>query len=313
MKVSDIEFTGELAQIVATEDLEERVLLSTCTTFAVGGPARWFVSPQDEDALIRVIELCKKEEVPYFVLGYGSNLLVSDHGYKGVIIRLKKHFSDVVFSGQTVKAGGGASLKRLLNGALENGYVGLSFAAGIPGSVGGAIYMNCGAYEKDIASVLASVRVYQPETQKVVTLSKEDMQFAYRRSILMDTRWIVLEATFTLKHSADAAALEAEKRLAEEHLQSRKQKQPLEFPSAGSTFKRPTGAYAGKLIMEAGLAGFSIGDAAVSSKHCGFIVNRGHASADDIYRLCKAVQKIVKEKTGFVLEPEICFLGSFDQ
>ncbi len=313
MKVSDIEFTSGLAQIVGAEDLEERVLLSTCTTFAVGGPARWFVSPKDEQTLIRVIDLCKKEEVPYFVLGYGSNLLVSDHGYKGVIIRLKKHFSNVVFSGQTVKAGGGASLKRLLNGALENGYVGLSFAAGIPGSVGGAIYMNCGAYDKDIASVLSSVTVYQPENHTVVTLPKEKLGFSYRHSLLMETRWIVLEACFTLEHTSDASVLAAEKRQAEEYIQSRKQKQPLQYPSAGSTFKRPTGAYAGKLIMEAGLAGFSIGDAAVSSKHCGFIVNRGHASADDIYRLCKAVQKIVKEKTGFELEPEICFLGSFDQ
>ncbi|MBR6366694.1 MAG: UDP-N-acetylmuramate dehydrogenase [Lachnospiraceae bacterium] len=313
MKVSDIEFTSGLAQIVDAEDLEERVLLSTCTTFAVGGPARWFVSPKDEQTLIRVIELCEREDVPYFVLGYGSNLLVSDRGYKGVIIRLKKHFSDVRFDGTSVKAGGGASLKRLRTTAWENGYVGLAFAAGIPGSIGGAIYMNCGAYDKDIASVLSSVTVYQPEKHAVATLSAAELQFSYRRSILMDTHWIVLEACFDLLHSEDPAVLEAEKKQAEEYIQSRKQKQPLEYPSAGSTFKRPVGGYAGKLIMESGLAGFSIGDAAVSQKHCGFIVNRGHASADDIYRLCKAVQKIVKEKTGFVLEPEICFLGSFEE
>jgi len=312
MKVSDIEFTGELVAITGAEDLEERVMLCTCTTFAVGGPARWFATPKDAPTLIRVIELCEREEVPYFVLGYGSNLLVSDRGYRGVIIRLKKHFSEVTFSGDTVKAGGGASLKRLLTESMEHGYVGLSFAAGIPGSVGGAIYMNCGAYDKDIASVLCSVTVYQPETRKIATFTADELHFSYRKSVLMEKHWIVLEACFRLERPEDPAIAEAEKKQAEEYIRLRKQKQPLEYPSAGSTFKRPVGAFAGKLIMEAGLAGFSIGDAAVSSKHCGFIVNRGHASADDVYRLYRTVQKIVKEKTGFELEPEICFLGSFE-
>ncbi|MCI7262885.1 MAG: UDP-N-acetylmuramate dehydrogenase [Clostridiaceae bacterium] len=280
------------------------------TTFRVGGPARYFVSPAGEEALAAVLRLCRKEGMPYYILGNGSNLLVSDQGYDGVMILMgdgflkleKKLFGDrddVIYT-----VGAGLLLSRIAKEALEDSLTGFEFAAGIPGTLGGAVVMNAGAYGGEMKDIIRSVRVMDPQGN-LLELDASQMDFAYRHSCVLEKHYIVLSAEFELRRG-DKAQIQAQM---EDLAARRREKQPLEYPSAGSTFKRPAGYFAGKLIQDAGLRGFRVGGAQVSEKHCGFVINREQATAEDIRTLCHEIQKKVKDTFGVDLECEIRMLG----
>ncbi|MDY5484945.1 MAG: UDP-N-acetylmuramate dehydrogenase [Clostridium sp.] len=280
------------------------------TTFRVGGPARYFVSPAGEEALAAVLRLCRKEGMPYYILGNGSNLLVSDQGYDGVMILMgdgflkleKKLFGDrddVIYT-----VGAGLLLSRIAKEALEDSLTGFEFAAGIPGTLGGAVVMNAGAYGGEMKDIIRSVRVMDPQGN-LLELDASQMDFAYRHSCVLEKHYIVLSAELELRRG-DKAQIQAQM---EDLAARRREKQPLEYPSAGSTFKRPAGYFAGKLIQDAGLRGFRVGGAQVSEKHCGFVINREQATAEDIRTLCHEIQKKVKDTFGVDLECEIRMLG----
>ena len=276
------------------------------TTFRCGGCADYFVSPENEDGLRQTLSLCREKNMPYFVIGCGSNLLVSDRGYPGVIIEIGRGLRNIETEERLVRAGAGARLSAFAAKCAEEGLTGAEFASGIPGTVGGAIYMNAGAYGGEMKQIVRSVRVLTKEGE-LVTRSSEEMAFAYRSSAVRTLGDIVLSAEFALERGESEAIF----RTMADLNARRRDKQPLNFPSAGSTFKRPEGAFAGKLIQDAGLSGFSVGRARVSEKHCGFLINDGGTSAADVYRLIEEVRRIVQEKTGYLLECEVCFLGDF--
>lgn len=281
--------------------------MSAHTTFRIGGPAKVFVCPGNEEELASVLILCGKENIPYAILGNGSNLLVSDSGFDGVVISLEKHWSFLKAEGTKIRAGAGQFLSRIARLALENGLTGLEFASGIPGTAGGALVMNAGAYGSEMKDVLVSAKVMTAQGE-ILTLSGEELELGYRRSNIPEKGYIVLEVLFELK-KGNPDAISARMR---ELAGKRREKQPLEYPSAGSTFKRPEGNFAGKLIEEAGLRGFQIGGAQVSEKHCGFVVNRGGATAKDVMELCDYIKERVKETSGVELEMEVKRLG-FDK
>ena len=276
------------------------------TTFRIGGPADVFVCP-DESEIAQVIDLCKKENVPFMIMGNGSNMLVSDAGIEGVVISLGNAMGDITVEGCQITAGAGAILSKVANAAYDNSLTGFEFAAGIPGSVGGAVVMNAGAYGGEIKDCLKSVKVLTAEG-RVETRSADSLNLSYRHSVFMEEKGaVVLYATFEF---ATGNREEIKGRMDELKTQ-RVEKQPLNFPSAGSTFKRPEGYFAGKLIGDAGLRGFCINDAAVSEKHCGFVVNKGNATCDDVLKLMKHVDEVVFERNGVHLEPEIRIVGRF--
>ncbi len=293
------------------------------TTFRVGGPADYFAMPENELEIRKAVALCREEGVPYFILGNGSNLLVSDKGYRGMILCLKKAFGGVsVEEPQEVKrnlerllpdtdktrrifAGAGVPLARIAQAALEAGLTGFEFASGIPGTLGGALVMNAGAYGGEMSQVVEAVRVLTEEGVK--TVSSSEMEFGYRKSCILPKGYLAAGATIRLTQGNK----EEIKAKMEELSARRREKQPLEYPSAGSTFKRPEGCFAGKLIMDAGLRGFQVGGACVSEKHCGFVVNKDGATAADILELCRQVRERVKEKFGVILEMEVRLLGDF--
>ena len=276
------------------------------TTFRIGGPADYYLCPHSAKEIQKVVEICREEKLPYFILGNGSNLLVSDQGYRGVVIQLWKNVSDIRVEGCLIHAKAGASLAKIAAEALEEGLTGMEFAAGIPGTLGGAVVMNAGAYGGEMKDILKEVLVMDQQG-KIFTLEKKDLKLGYRTSAVKEKGYIVLAAALELR----PGNREEIKKLMEDLKQRRVEKQPLELPSAGSTFKRPEGYFAGKLIMDAGLRGFSIGGAQVSEKHCGFIVNTGGASASDVLALIREVQKKVRDKFGVELETEVKFLGEF--
>ncbi len=277
------------------------------TSFRAGGDAAWFVVPETTDELKAVLAACKKAAAPWYVVGNGSNLLVSDRGYPGVIISTEK-FDTLEIEGETVTAGAGVLLSKVANQAYKAGLTGFEFAAGIPGSVGGAAVMNAGAYGSEMKNVLTGVTVLTKEGE-VLTVPAEDLELGYRTSVIPKAGYLLLEATFALT-KGDPEAIRA---TMDDLAFRRKDKQPLEFPSAGSTFKRPEGHFAGKLIEDAGLKGFTVGGAAVSEKHAGFVINQGGATASDIYRLCKEVARIVACEFGVELEMEVKLLGEFEE
>ncbi len=274
------------------------------TTFRIGGPADFFVTPRDEKALGEVLEYCRKKTLDHFIIGNGSNLLVSDGGYRGVVIQLGEKMCDVTVDGNRVYAQAGALLSRTANIAAKAGLTGLEGAAGIPGTLGGAMVMNAGAYGFEMKDVTEYVRVMTSDG-RIEEIPGCDMEFGYRTSRCIRDNLIVLGAGLTLEAGDPEKIRERMKELKEKRVS----KQPLEYPSAGSTFKRPEGFFAGKLIMDAGLRGFSIGDAQVSEKHCGFVINKGNATADDVTALIKHIQDTVFAKDGVMLEPEIKKLG----
>ena len=292
--------------IVSDERLLFHEPMSKYTTFRVGGEAECMVIVQTEEELAKLIPYLNQIEQEYFILGNGSNLLVGDKGYRGIIVKLGGPMEDVHVEGCRVVAGAGALLSKTAAAARANSLTGMEFAAGIPGSMGGAIVMNAGAYDGEMKQIVESVRVMNRDGQ-IMTLDNDTMEFGYRTSIIKNRPFIVLEASLRLA-AGDEAQIGARM---EELARLRKSKQPLEYPSAGNTFKRPEGNYAGKLIMDAGLRGYRIGGAQVSNKHCGFVINTGNAAAADIREVIEEVQERVKDKFHVSSEPEVIFLGDF--
>ena len=298
------DFINEIAYFMKTEDIKTDEILSKYTTFRVGGPAKVFLTIHSEEELRNIFLALKKQNLPYFVLGNGSNLLVSDEGYEGVIIYLGEEFQEVEVSGTQIRAKAAALLGKVARIAMEEALAGLEFAAGIPGSLGGGVVMNAGAYGGELSQVITKVRAMNPEGE-VVTLEKEELLLGYRTSIFKTRPFVILEIFMELI-KGDKEEIQGK---IKEYTKARVEKQPLEYPSAGSTFKRPEGYFAGKLIMDAGLRGYRVGDAQVSEKHCGFVINRGNATASDIKTLMSDVAKKVKEEFGVDLEAEVILLG----
>ncbi len=289
---------------------EERLLfhepMSRHTTFRVGGEAECMAVVETKEELSQLVSYLGRIEQDYFVLGNGSNLLVGDKGYRGIILKLGPRLSAVGVEKNHIAAGAGVLLSKVASVARDAGLSGLEFAAGIPGSMGGAIVMNAGAYGGEMKQVVQMVRVMDKEGE-ILTLDNDTMEFGYRTSIIRDRPFIVLGVVLKLTPGNKE---EISARM-EELMKQRKSKQPLEYPSAGSTFKRPEGYYAGKLIMDAGLRGYRIGGAQVSEKHCGFVINAGGATAADIREVIEEVQERVKDRFHVRLEPEVIFLGDF--
>jgi len=275
--------------------------MSGHTSFKAGGRTRYLLKPVGVEQLKAVLMLCKEFDVHYKVMGKGTNLLVRDEGYEGAVIQILEGFSEVeVLQNDKIRAGAGAMLSAIAAAAQKSGLSGFEFASGIPGALGGAVFMNAGAYDGEIKDVFIKAVAINAEG-KEVTLSKADMDFGYRSSRAQKELFIITEAVLAFS-KGDRSEIR-EKML--DFNKRRKDKQPLEYPSAGSTFKRPEGHFAGKLIMDSGLAGFRIGGAAVSEKHCGFIINIGGATATDIIKLMEHVQNKVYEKFGVFLTPEV--------
>lgn len=300
------EIVTQFQEIAGTEQVLIQEPMKNHTTFRIGGPAACFVRPQDAGQVERILHICRENEVPWFILGNGSNLLVSDRGFDGVIIQIYRNMSRIQVSGHHMTVQAGALLSAVAKQALREGLSGLEFASGIPGTVGGAVVMNAGAYGGEMKDVVESVTVLDEEGA-VRKLAREELQMGYRTSLVKKKGYTVLETVLKL-NDGDPAAISARM---EELKEQRVSKQPLEYPSAGSTFKRPEGYFAGKLIMDSGLRGFRVGGAQISEKHCGFVINTGDATAEDVVRLIRQVQDIVYEKFHVKLEPEVRFLGIF--
>ena len=278
------------------------------TTFKVGGNARYYLVPESFDDVKKALDFAKEKKLPHYIIGKGSNLLFSDDPYDGVVIEIGSGLNDIRISGTTIEADAGVSLATLSKKAADESLAGLEFASGIPGTVGGAVVMNAGAYDGEIKNVLKEVKILS-NNNEIITKKTEELDLSYRHSIFQNNSDIVLSATFELQQGNKEEIISKIKELNAK----RKEKQPLEFPSAGSTFKRPEGYFAGKLIQDSGLRGFSVGGAQVSEKHCGFVVNTGDATAADIYELITKVRQIVLEKQGVELEPEVRLVGFSDQ
>lgn len=294
----------KLQAIMAIENIKENEPMKDHTSFKVGGPADLFLMPQTQTELQQVLKICKESDKPLYIMGNGSNLIVRDKGYRGIIVSTKA-LNQVEVQGTTLIAEPGISLKDLANIALKENLTGLEFASGIPGSLGGAVTMNAGAYDGEMKGVIQSITVIT-EDGSLKTIPAEECQFGYRSSILQQHGWILIRVELGLKHG-DCQAIEA-KML---NLNTQRQtKQPLEYPSAGSTFRRPEGYYAGKLVQDAGFKGYAIGGAQVSEKHSGFVINKGGATAADILNLIGAIQAAVKEKFGVDLKTEVIVIGN---
>ena len=297
-------FYNKLNNVIAKDSILIDEPMSRHTTFRVGGPADFFVTPKAKEEVRDVICICKEAGMPYYIIGNGSNLLVSDAGYRGVIVQIYKEMNEVKVEGDLVKAQAGALLSGIAAKALGAELSGFEFASGIPGTIGGACVMNAGAYGGEMKDVLESVTVLTGEG-KIIELGRNELELGYRTSVIAKKGYIVLGAVLKLERGDG----EKIKTYMDELKEKRVTKQPLEYPSAGSTFKRPEGYFAGKLIEDAGLRGFQVGGAQVSEKHCGFVINRDHATAADIMELMRQVQIRVKENSGVDLEPEVKRLG----
>ena len=297
-------FYDKLNNVIAKDSILIDEPMSRHTTFRVGGPADFFVTPKAKEEVRDVIRICKEAGMPYYIIGNGSNLLVSDAGYRGVIVQIYKEMNEVKVEGDLVKAQAGALLSGIAAKALGAELSGFEFASGIPGTIGGACVMNAGAYGGEMKDVLEFVTVLTGEG-KIIELGRNELELGYRTSVIAKKGYIVLGAVLKLEHGDG----EKIKTYMDELKEKRVTKQPLEYPSAGSTFKRPEGYFAGKLIEDAGLRGFQVGGAQVSEKHCGFVINRDHATAADIMELMRQVQIRVKENSGVDLEPEVKRLG----
>lgn len=289
-----------LAHIVGSSNVYLDEDMSKHTTFRAGGKAKYFVNPGNEKQLEELIRIHKEAKRPYVVLGNGSNLLVRDCGYDGTMIHIGEFMNRIHIDGVNLEAESGALLSVVANLAKKQELTGLEFAAGIPGSLGGAVTMNAGAYGGEMKDIITEVKVMD-ENGNCKVLSNADMEFGYRSSVVQKEKFIVISVKMKLA-KGHVEAIEAKM---QELLSARKEKQPLEYPSAGSTFKRPEGYFAGKLIQDAGLRGYCVGGACVSEKHCGFVINKDHATAADIITLMEDVARIVKEKFNVVLEPEV--------
>ena len=299
-------FYEALVKVLDEDQIKPEEPMKNHVTFRVGGPADFVVTPKNYEELSGVLKCCAKYEMPCYIMGNGSNLLVSDQGYRGVVIQLFRQLNDIQCEGNVIRAQAGALLSAVANRALEEKLTGFEFAAGIPGTLGGACVMNAGAYGGEMKDVLKSVTVLTREGERI-TLQKNELELGYRTSIIAKKDYIVLEAEIELE-AGDAEEIKA---VMDDLKERRTTKQPLEYPSAGSTFKRPEGYFAGKLIQESGLQGFQVGGAQVSEKHCGFVINKDQATAADIAELICQVQDRVEEKFGVRLETEVKRLGEF--
>lgn len=297
---------NELCAITGEKNVLKDELMSGHTTFRIGGPADYFVMPSSAGEIKRIIALCLEQDVPYYIIGNGSNLLVADKGYRGVIIQIFKNMKDIQVEGENIRVQAGALLSKVAAAAYEAGLEGFEFASGIPGTLGGAVRMNAGAYGGEMKQVLKSAEVLTPEGE-VLTLPVEEMKMGYRTSIVSRMDYVVLGAEIALREGNK----EEIRAKMDELKEKRVSKQPLEFGSAGSTFKRPEGYFAGKLIEDAGLRGFRVGNAQVSEKHCGFVINRGGATAREVAELMETVARRVEENSGVRLEPEVKKIGEF--
>ena len=301
-----LDFEQRLAGLMDRERIKKDEPMKKHVTFRVGGNADYFVTVKNADETAAVINLCKEEKVPYFIMGNGSNLLVGDKGIRGVVIQIARDMNEIEVDGETITAMAGALLSKIAGAALNAGLTGLEFASGIPGTLGGAVVMNAGAYGGEMKDVLDMVRVLTPEGE-ILELGKDALKLGYRTSVVAEKNYIVLDARIVLK--------KGDKEKIREYMENlkgrRTSKQPLEYPSAGSTFKRPEGYFAGKLIDDAGLRGFALGGAQVSEKHCGFVINKDNATALEIIKLIEEVQKRVKENSGVALETEVKKVGEF--
>lgn len=297
----------EIKKMLPSDIIFENEPMKKHTTFFAGGEAKLYICIKEISQLQQLMYYLTRNKIPYFIIGNGSNLLVSDNGFNGVIIEIGNAFSGVSVENNRIRAKAGTLLSKVSNYAMKESLSGIEFASGIPGTIGGAVVMNAGAYDGEMKQVVKEVTLLCPDG-KIITLSNDEMQFGYRFSVIKENPYVVLEVVLEL----DKKEQKEIKKKMEDFSNRRREKQPLEYPSAGSTFKRPKGYYAGKLIMDSDLRGFKIGGAQVSEKHCGFIINKDNAAAKDIYLLVKEVQRRVKETSGVMLEPEIIFLGEFE-
>lgn len=297
------EIIAEIERILPAGQILRQEPMRKHTTFRVGGPAELFLEIKTVSELQKLLTFFYESGTKYFIVGNGSNLLVSDNGYDGAILHIAEGFSQIRVTGEMITAQAGALLGRVSSAALEHSLTGLEFAFGIPGSVGGGAVMNAGAYGGEMSQVINRVIGFASDG-KAVEFTNGELNFGYRKSLLKQEKIIVAEAEFKLSGGVKE---EISAKMAD-FTERRRAKQPLEYPSAGSTFKRPEGYFAGKLIMDAGLRGFSIGGAQVSEKHCGFIINKGGATAEDIRRLMEEVRDRVMERSGVELEPEVIWL-----
>ena len=299
------QFLTELQNVMGGSGIFMEEPMKKHTTFRVGGPADVLVQP-DETALAAILALCRQYHVPYSFIGNGSNLLVGDKGIRGVVIEMTDPMGNSEVDGTKITAQAGAMLSKIANTAASNGLGGMEFAAGIPGSVGGAVVMNAGAYGGEMKDIIEKVYVLD-ENGAQLELDRDALDLGYRHSCIPEKKYIVTKVVLELVPRDEAEIRSEMKELNEK----RAEKQPLQYPSAGSTFKRPEGYFAGKLIMDAGLRGYQVGGAQVSEKHCGFVINKGDATAADICQLMRDVLDKVQAQFGVVLEPEVKMIGEF--
>ena len=299
------QFLTELQNVMGGSGIFMEEPMKKHTTFRVGGPADVLVQP-DETALAAVLALCRQYHVSYSFIGNGSNLLVGDKGIRGVVIEMTEPMGNTEVHGTRITAQAGAMLSKIANTAASNGLGGMEFAAGIPGSVGGAVVMNAGAYGGEMKDIIERVYVLD-ENGAQLELDRDALDLGYRHSCIPEKKYIVTKVVLELVPRDEVEIRSKMKELNEK----RAEKQPLQYPSAGSTFKRPEGYFAGKLIMDAGLRGYQVGGAQVSEKHCGFVINKGDATAADICQLMRDVSDKVQAQFGVVLEPEVKMIGEF--
>ena len=295
-----------IEKIVPKENILFNEPMSKHTTFRVGGAAKCLIKINNKEQLKKLVPYLQITGQKYFILGNGSNLLVGDRGYSGIVVKLDDGNGSITVEGERMKVSAGTLLGKAAMEAKENSLTGMEFASGIPGTIGGAIVMNAGAYGGEMKQIVESVEVMNREGE-ILVLDNDTMEFGYRTSVIKSRPFVILETVLALK-KGDKEEIGAKM---EELAKQRREKQPLEYASAGSTFKRPEGYFAGKLIMDAGLRGFSIGGARVSEKHCGFVINSGNATAADIREVIEEVQQCVKAKFGVALEREVIYLGDF--
>lgn len=296
-------FVGLFNEFYDINDIKIDEKLSEYVNFKVGGPADILLIPNSKEQVIKSIKICKENNIPFYLIGNGSNILVRDGGFRGVVLSLK-NVKNIYVDGEKIEAECGVMLKEVSDKAIENSLTGFEFACGIPGTIGGAVFMNAGAYDGEISFVIESAEVLD-DNQEIRILSKEELNLGYRQSVVMQKGYVVLSATFKLTPD-DHDKIESR---VNELTTRREDRQPLEYPSAGSTFKRPEGHFAGKLIEDAGLKGYTVGGACVSEKHAGFVINKANGTAKDVLDVIHHVQEEVKRQFGVELHPEVRILG----
>lgn len=290
--------------------IKESVLLKDRNTFKIGGLAKYYAEPSDENEIVYCVNWAKDKDLPVFILGRGSNVLISDLGWNGLVVNLSANFCGISWNGQSVNVLGGSSLNSICSQAGKNGFGGLEELAGIPGTVGGAVLMNAGAFNTSIANSVKAVRYYDCSSLEIKEIENADINFGYRKSIFQNFDNVILNVVLELTSGKSLSELEKTRA---DIIQKRNQKQPVQYPNCGSVFKRPSGNYAGTLIEKCGLKGFRVGDVEISEKHANFIINKGNGTARDVREIIVTVQETVFKECGIILEPEVIFVGEFEK